>query len=113
MLVAKRCPRCKKTLPSTRFSKDPRAKYGLRSYCRACNSETSRISRAKNLDKLYEPFPGSEPPQAFLTSPSYAWLKTNLPPIIFEKLEKRWSDQLEAWSSEVKSLAEELLYTQR
>jgi hypothetical protein len=45
------CGKCTEEKPASEFNKDSRAKDGLRTYCRSCHRESSRLWREANKDK--------------------------------------------------------------
>lgn len=48
----KRCPHCKKLLPTSEFYKDPRTKDCLRSWCKNCSAASDLVYRKINKDKI-------------------------------------------------------------
>ena len=92
------CARCKLDILITRFGPDGRSKDGVRSYCKQCNSEASRRSRAKKAGKPYVPLPDREGLQTGLTTPLgwkwlQQWFEQNISPAAFAALEEQWVEK--------------------
>lgn len=54
VMLSKRCPKCEEVLEASFFSLDKRAKSGLTSYCKRCNSAKTKAWQERNKERYQE-----------------------------------------------------------